>query len=162
MEERDEDHIDNPGSACGTEQLSDGATEINAASIQQERHQHLPTQDKEIQILHLSPWKSYRKIFQLKLGKAETSVVAEKLSPAINEDNSVVLVQSLSGSNVQDQIRSLRQIRHANFVTALAAFQVDHAWLVAFEFMPISLSEFAGNPLLNELRVASILGQVST
>jgi len=94
------------------------------------------------------------------LGKAKTSIVAEKLSPTINEDNSVVLIQSLSGSDVQNQIRSLQQIRHANFVTALEAFQVDNAWLVAFEYMPISLSEFAGNPLLDEIRVASIMGQV--
>jgi hypothetical protein len=54
-----------------------------------------------------------------------------------------------------------REAPHPNFVSALDAFKFEGSVYVVFEHMPISLQYIAGNPYINELRLASILGQVS-
>jgi hypothetical protein len=55
----------------------------------------------------------------------------------------------------------LQRTHHPNFVSALDAFRFEQSLYVVFEHMPISLQHIAGNPYMNELRLASILGQVS-
>jgi hypothetical protein len=104
-----------------------------------------------------SPWRSYERIYQLRLGVGDRVTVAERRSPPFN----VVTVRSFSGPRVEDKLRMLQQIQHANFVSAFDAFKFEQSLYVVFEHMPISLQHIAGNPYINELRLASILGQVS-
>jgi hypothetical protein len=104
-----------------------------------------------------SPWGSYEKIYQLRLGVGDRVTVAEHKSHPFD----VVTVRSFSGPRAEDVLRMLQRIHHPNFVSALDAFRFEQSLYVVFEHMPISLQHIAGNPYMNELRLASILGQVS-
>jgi len=104
-----------------------------------------------------SPWRSYERIYQLRLGVGDRVTVAERRSPPFN----VATVRSFLGSRVEDKLRMLQQIQHTNFVSALDAFKFERSLYVVFEHMLISLQHIAGNPYIDELRLASILGQVS-
>ena len=110
-------------------------------------HEYIMTKDG-------SPWRSYERIYQLRLGVGDRVTVAERKSPPFN----VVTVRSLSGPRVEDKLRILQQIQHTNFVSAFDAFKFEQSLYVVFEHMPISLQHIAGNPYINELRLASILG----
>lgn len=103
-----------------------------------------------------SPWCSYDKIYQLRLGDGDRVTVAERKEPP----SDVVTVRSFSGPKVEDKLRMLQQIQHTNFVSALEIFKFEESFYVIFEHMPISLHYIAGNPYINELRLAAILGQV--
>lgn len=104
-----------------------------------------------------SPWRTYERIYQLRLGVGDRVTVAERKSPPFN----IVTVRSFSGPRIEDKLRMLQQIQHANFVSAFDAFKFEQSLYVVFEHLPISLEHIAGNPYINELRLASILGQVS-
>jgi hypothetical protein len=119
-----------------------------------------------------SPWRSYEEIYQLRLGVGldgvglDRVIVAQRRSPPFN----LVTVRRFVGPAVEDKFHMLQRIQHArapslrgnaNFVSALGAFEVEKSLYVVFEHMPISLHYIAGNPYINELRLAAILGQVS-
>ncbi|KAK3938284.1 hypothetical protein QBC46DRAFT_410348 [Diplogelasinospora grovesii] len=131
-------------------------------SSDKQKHQSDYTVDELAPVAHHSPWKNYQRLFKVKFGDAEYFTVAEKFLPSANDKNSLVIIKSFLGHRAQNQIQSIQKVRDASFVTALEIFKVDDGFSVVFEFMHMSLSEIAGNPLLNELRVASILGQVDT
>ncbi len=107
-----------------------------------------------------SPWQTYKKVFDLQLGDKDYFTIAEKKSLNV-EGNSVVIVKTFTGSKAESHIQAIRGIQHNRFVNAQLFFTSDDKYLVSFEFMPLALCEVANNPLLDDLRMASILGQVS-
>jgi hypothetical protein len=110
-----------------------------------------------IMIKEGSPWRSYERIYQLRLGVGDRVNVAERKSPPFD----IVTVRSFSGPRIEDKLYMLQRIQHPNFVSAFDAFKFEQSLYIVFEHMPISLQYIAGNPYINELRLASILGQVS-
>lgn len=118
------------------------------------RQEHMP-------VAVQSPLKHYKANFKLKFGDSKFFMVAEKLTS--QDDNDLqVIIKPLLEPDVSDKTKYIQRIRDASFVSALKVFKEDDISYVVFEFMPISLSEIAGNPLLDERRLASILRQVST
>lgn len=105
-----------------------------------------------------SPWDNYEKLFQLQFGAGEYVVVCEKLSGERGKSK-LAMIQTLSGPNIERQMQLLQCLEHPNIVPLQSRF-LDTSHFAEFEFMPLSLVEIMANPLLNELRLASILGQV--
>jgi hypothetical protein len=133
---------------------------IATFAAKQRRVKEGPKAYESISIVQKSPWKTYEKLYKLQFGDDKYITVAEKNFSSRDEDSILVIIQQLIGPSVNSQIRSIQQIQHPSFVAYRDVFCFDATFSVAFEFMPLSLSELAGNPLLDELRLASILRQV--
>lgn len=112
-------------------------------------------------VLSESPWACYNELYSLQFGTSVYFPIAERkqFSP---EDNPLCIVKSFSGANAKECIQSVQRIRHQQFVQALDFFFVQEEYFVVFEYMPLSLAEVAGNLLMDDLRLASIMGQVRT
>lgn len=106
-----------------------------------------------------SPWDTYQKLYDLQLGDIDYFTVAEKVHPDL-EKNPVVIIKTFTGPTAESRAQIIHRIRHNRFVDPQLFFPVDGGYLVSFEFLPLALSEIAGSPLLNDLRLASALGQV--
>ncbi len=103
-----------------------------------------------------SPWKSYRKIFQLKLDRFIT--VAVRREPLRKR----VVVKSFSGSDSHEKLHMLHHIRHDNFVAVLESFSFEESFYVILERMNISLVQIVASPSYpGEQELATILGQVN-
>lgn len=110
-------------------------------------------------VAHESIWNSYKKLYSIQFGNGPYFPVARrtKLQP---DGNSLCLVKTFSGADVEKHIHAIRRIKHQQFVQARKYFSTQNESSVAFEYMPVSLAEVEGNPLLGDLELASILGQV--
>ncbi|PIG82694.1 hypothetical protein AARAC_010894 [Aspergillus arachidicola] len=126
-------------------------------SPRQETQHYASEKPVAASVVHNSIWKHYDKLFALQFGGGDYFTVAEK--SAMNpEESPVIIVKRIAGN---DRIKTIQKIQHERFVRAQEFFTAENAYFVAFEFMPLSIAEFMGHPLMNELRLASILGQVS-
>jgi len=120
--------------------------------------------DGSTKIICESPSKYYKPLYQLQYGDSELITVAEK-TPFSREKtrrgdcSSLSVVQKLLGPNIISKIESIQQVQHPHFVRAREIFCCEDTF-VFYEFMPLSLAELAGNSLIDELRLASIIGQV--
>jgi len=101
------------------------------------------------------PWNTYEAIYALHLGDNGPVVVAERRGISFDVVD-IGCFESLS----DDQIRMLKAIQHPNFVTVHEIYRAETKCYVAYEHMPRSLEEVAGNPYLNSDRLAAIVGQV--
>jgi len=102
-----------------------------------------------------SPWKSYKKVFQLKLDRFIT--VAVRKEPLRKR----VVVKSFSGPDSHEKLHMLHHIRHDNFVAVLESFSFEGSFYVILERMDISLVQIvASPPYPGEQELAAILGQV--
>lgn len=109
-------------------------------------------------VKHESPWRSYEKSYELRLGVGGRVTVAERKEPL----DGVVTVRNFSTYNAEEKLRVLQRIKHKNFVSVLEVFSSEDSFHIVFEHMPICLGHFAGIlKYPNELQLASILGQVS-
>jgi hypothetical protein len=108
----------------------------------------------------VSSWKSFDRLFKLKFGQMDYVTVAEKKT-GVKKGSPLVMIKRLIEPDINGQILSIQRIQHPHFLTSREMLSLEGNYFVAFEFMPLSLSELAACPLLNELRLASILGQVS-
>jgi len=135
---------------------------------------------KSVGAIQASPWRRYQQLYKLQFGNnSEYITVAELKSPALHgtsssDDNlstgrdsfsrnnfSVVMIKSFYGPDAKTQLQSIRQIRHEKFLHLQELFWFENTFLGIFKFMPLSLHEMAtGTPAVNEIRLASILGQV--
>ncbi|TQV90170.1 protein kinasedomain-containing protein [Cordyceps javanica] len=106
-----------------------------------------------------TPRQTYEKLFDLQLGDCDYYTVAEQTNPDV-EGNPVVIIKTFTGPKADSHVQVIRGIQHNRFVNAQLFLAIDDGYLVSFDFMPMSLCEIAGNPLLNDLRLASILGQI--
>lgn len=102
--------------------------------------------------------KKYRKLYKVQFGDSTYFLVAQDAGSS--QHGQLVIIQKLFGDDVEDQVRSIQQIRHPRFLVCREVFSFEGSSAVAFEFISLSLAELAGNPLLDELILASILGQV--
>lgn len=106
-----------------------------------------------------SPWRSYEKVFELRLGVGDLVTVAQRKDPS----SGVVNMRKFPAPNGEEKLRILQQLRHRNIVSVLEVFSFEESFYVMFEHMPISLDHFAGIcHYPGELQLASILGQVSS
>ncbi|KAK7214120.1 hypothetical protein V2G26_021298 [Clonostachys chloroleuca] len=97
---------------------------------------------------------------KLQFGDSEYFTVAERSTDSPHE-SPVVLLKEFSGFKQDDRIRFIQQQTQCeHFVKIRDIFLDESLCFFAFEFMPLSIADIMGNPLMNELRLASILGQV--
>ena len=132
-----------PATSEQQEQMPDVGTSISAAPLES----------------YMSPWKFYDRLYTLQYGDSDYFIVAEMRTPTPAE-SPVVAVKTFVDSSREMCFNNIRKIQHAQFVSARRFFTFRGNAFAAFEFMPLSLSEIAGHPLLNDIRLASILGQV--
>ena len=104
-----------------------------------------------------SPWESYEKTYELRLGADIRVTVAERRTFPYDE----VSVRHFTGPDIEDRLHKLQQIQHNNLVAVLEIFQCKEMIYAVYEHMPVSLHHIASNPRLDEIRLAAILGQVS-
>ena len=57
-------------------------------------------------------------------------------------------------------IKNIQKFRHNQFVHPTQFASLGSTVYFLFEFIPLSVSEVAGHLLMNDLRLASVLGQV--
>lgn len=105
------------------------------------------------------PQDTYRRLFDLQLGESDYFTVAEE-DRSHPDRQSVVIIKTFTGPAAESQIQAIRRIQHNRFVDAKEFLPIDEGYLVSFEFMPLALCEIARNPLLNDVRLASVVGQV--
>jgi hypothetical protein len=68
----------------------------------------------------------------------------------------------MAGSDVNDQVRTLRQVRQENFLTCYEIFVCDDAMFTVSECMAISLTDLNGSAISpDEIQIATIIHQVS-
>ncbi|KAM4063619.1 kinase [Hirsutella rhossiliensis] len=103
------------------------------------------------------PWDTYEIIYALHLGDNGPVVVAERIGISFD----VVDIGCFAALG-DDQIGMLKTIQHPNFVTVHEIYRMEDNCYVAYEHMPRSLEEVAGNPYLNSDRLAAIVGQIVT
>ena len=116
---------------------------------------------------HASPWGTYEKSYDVRLGTDDLFVTVAERRDAQSSTatrnhslSSLALVRSFSGSNVEEKLRKLQQIQDISIVSPLEVFRVDEACYVVFEYMVYSLHYVTGSPRLDEIRLAAIVGQV--
>lgn len=110
-------------------------------------------------VLHTSLWDSYKELYSIQFGNGDYFPVAQR-TKLQSDEHSICIVKRFPGVNVEERIHAFQRINHQQFVQVQKLFSVQNDLLVAFEFMPVSLAEVEGNPLLDDLQLASILGQV--
>jgi hypothetical protein len=123
---------------------------VEAANSRVRAHEYIMTKEG-------SPWRSYKRIYQLRLRVGDRVNVAERKSTPFD----IVTVKRFSAPRIKDKLYMLQRIRHPNFVLAFNGFMFKQSLYIVFKHMPISLQHIAGNLYINELRLASILRQVS-
>ncbi len=102
-----------------------------------------------------SSWKSYKKIFQLKLDRFITVAVRKELL------RKRVVVKSFSGSDSHEKLHMLHHIRHDNFVAVLESFSFEKFFYVILERMNISLVQIVASSFYpDEQELTVILGQI--
>jgi hypothetical protein len=120
-----------------------------------------------IQTTHSSPWETYEKSYEIRLGLDNTfiTVVERKdaqYNTATRRDplSDFALVRSFPESKIEDKLRKFQQLQHPNIVSPLEVFRLQGTSYVAFEYMAYSLHYITGSPHLNEIRLAAIVGPV--
>lgn len=141
-----------------------GLTLVEAAKYGVRAHEYTRTKSR-------SPWEDYEKCWDLRLGVENWITVAERRGAQPNAVavksrpndplSKLVLVKRLEGPTFEENVRKLQQIQHTNIISALEVFRFERTSYVVFEYMAYSISYVAGNPRLDEIRLAAILGQVS-
>ena len=108
-------------------------------------------------LIYESPWNSYEKLYTLQFGENDYVTVAERSRPEPDKSPLVIVKEFVPESSAVDAIQ---KVHHKQFVRLQKLYSTGSTVCAFFEFMPLSLSEIAGHPLMNDLRLASILGQV--
>lgn len=134
------------------------ASKVPVVSVTKARKSPITKAHELVAATSNAPEKEYRKLYKLQFGDSPYFSVAQDANSS--QHGQLVIIQKLFGNDTEDQVRSIRQIRHPRFLVCQEMFSLEGSSAIAFEFMPLSLAELAGNPLLDELILASILGQV--
>jgi hypothetical protein len=117
-----------------------------------------------------TPWQTYEKSYDIRLGADNLYVTVVERKDAHLKSKTrkdpflgLALVRSVSESDFEDKLREFQQIKHAGIVSPLDIFRSPNpggTYHVVFEYMAYSLHYVAGNPLLDEIRLAAIVAQV--
>lgn len=138
-------------------------TLVEAAKAGVRAHEYIRKKDE-------SPWEDFEKCWDLRLGvnswitvaerrASQSDVVAVK-SRSNDPLSKLVLVKKFEGYSVQENLHTFQQLQHSNIVSTLEILKFNGASYVVLEYMAYSISYVAGNPRLDEIRLAAILGQV--
>lgn len=105
----------------------------------------------------VSPWSTYERICDLRLGADfRITVAQESVSPYEH-----VCVRRFSGDIRNSELQMIHQIRHPSFVAALEAFRFKEETYVVFEHMQVSLHEMQrSRKRIESLHLPAILGPV--
>ncbi|KAK4075198.1 hypothetical protein Purlil1_12762 [Purpureocillium lilacinum] len=95
-------------------------------------------------------------LFDLKLGKDRWFLVAQSTA----KDSRLLLVQKFTRPEIKNLSFLGKSLNHKNIAAKIKAVEQDDVFVIAWEFMPMSLKQVVRSPFLTELKVASILGQV--
>jgi hypothetical protein len=123
-----------------------------------ERERKAPKTRQSGVVVSEPPWKKYQMLYKIQFGDSTYFSVAQDAFSS--QHRKLAIIQKLFGDDAEDQVRSIQQIRHPRFLACHEVFSFEGSSAVAFEFISLSLAELAGNPLLDELGLASIMGQV--
>ena len=103
-----------------------------------------------------SPWKTYRKGFELKLDQFVT--VAVRQAPQSGK----VAIKEYSDRDAGRMLEMLHKVRHERFVNFLDVFQHRNMCYAIFEHVLVSLAEVMACPAYpTEQQLVAILAQVS-
>ncbi|KAL6351734.1 hypothetical protein LRP88_14982 [Fusarium phalaenopsidis] len=102
----------------------------------------------------------YEPYFVLTLGRHEELVIAATEQAAPDPEQTSVIFWNITGPSARDQVSVVRTINHKNFVRGLGVYPTPEAFIVAYEFLPISLLEIATSRKLRGPEMACILKQV--
>lgn len=108
---------------------------------------------------HETLWDTCVELYSLQFGNSNYFPIVEQ-TQSLSDEYPIYIVKRFSGVNVEERINFIQRIKHEQFVQPRHIFSVENERFVTFEFMPLSLAEIEGNPLMNDFRLASILGQV--
>ncbi|RSL95854.1 hypothetical protein BHE90_009559 [Fusarium euwallaceae] len=102
----------------------------------------------------------YEPYFDLTLGRHEELVIAATEQAAPDPEQTSVIFWNITGPSARDQVSVVRTINHKNFVRGLGVYPRPEAFIVAYEFLPISLLEVATSRKLRGPEMACILKQI--
>lgn len=108
-----------------------------------------------------SPWKTYERIYELRLGLGHRVTVAENTDSSPGTLSNVVSIREFKEEDMKTKYEMLQYLQHSNLVLPLEIFWSKDIYYVISEHMPCSLHEVCGIEHLNEARIAAIIGQVS-
>ena len=115
---------------------------------------------------HASPWKSYEKSYEIRLGVEDLFVVVAERTDTDSSNttqkpySNLGLVKKFSGPSVDDELRKLQQIQDPSIVSPIEIFRSDEACYVVYEYMSFSVYYITSSPQLDQIRLAAIIGQV--
>ncbi|KAF2113725.1 hypothetical protein BDV96DRAFT_601202 [Lophiotrema nucula] len=116
----------------------------------------------------ISPWQSYKELYKLRLDLENWVMVVEKKKSVNYSTQSrrdpfanLGLIRAIRGPDVEEKLEMLKAIQHKGFLLPLQIFRQGRLAHVSHDYMATPLSNLAGNPLLDELQVAAILGQLN-
>lgn len=89
-------------------------------------------------------------------------VVKSHYLVAQSEDtkSNLLMIKKLTKTNLNQKVDYLQNLQHKNLLNNPQCFRFYDEVVLACSFMPLSLVDLAGHQLLDDLSMASILGQV--
>lgn len=107
----------------------------------------------------ISPWLSYERICDLRLGADHHVTVAQQMASPHQQ----VAVRRFPGNIVNNELQMLQQVRHTSFVAVLEAFRFEEMTYVVFEHMHVSFYEMErSRKRVRTLHLPALLGPVYT
>ncbi|KAF4964721.1 hypothetical protein FSARC_7382 [Fusarium sarcochroum] len=103
----------------------------------------------------------YRIAFHITLGRNKGVIAAYRVIDPTGTGHRSALLVNVCGSDSRNEIGIAQSIRHDNFVKPIATYGTGNDLMVAYEFVPLSLSEVIANRSLVATELASIIRQVS-
>ncbi|KAF5725156.1 hypothetical protein FMUND_119 [Fusarium mundagurra] len=100
--------------------------------------------------------------YKITLGRHFDVQVARTKPAFLDEKQTRVFFWSLSGSESKDQVSVVRKIENKNFVKGIGVYTMPTPgeFIVAYEFMPVSLAEIAASRKVRGPELAYILKQI--
>lgn len=134
----------------------DAETNIQNPSISVHHQPRLGRDEENNIVKHESPWKTYKKGYELKLDQFVT--VAVRLFPRSGK----VAIKEYTGHEMGRKIEMLNTVSHGRFVSLLELFEWEKACYAVFEHVFVSLEQVVACPAYpTERQLAAIVGQVS-
>ncbi|PCD21477.1 hypothetical protein AU210_016439 [Fusarium oxysporum f. sp. radicis-cucumerinum] len=119
--------------------------------------------EKGLQIAGSSSKEHYKTFFTMIIGRRKVDAAYRRSNtygPVSNNGPKNAWLKKVSGEDSEKQLQIAQSIGHENFVRQLAVYEERGDFVVAYEFVPISLSEVVANKNLSGSELATILKQV--
>ncbi|KAG7402687.1 CTD kinase subunit alpha [Fusarium oxysporum f. sp. rapae] len=119
--------------------------------------------EKRLQIAGNSSEEHYKTFFTMIIGRSKVDAAYRRSNtygPVRDNGPKSAWLKEVSGENAEKQLQIAQSIGHENFVRQLAVYEEREGFVVAYEFVPMSLSEVVANMNLSGSELATILKQV--